>query len=453
MRQLQGDGRRLQRVRDADAHDERVHPAQPAVLPDNRRAAGNGEGDHGDEQGPVEDPDAAKVRGEVRGTAAVPFVAAQEGEVVFHRRGMRVVKFQPAVGDDDVPVRAHRRPLHVAAAALGAVVNEGGGERGLPVLDAVQGSLRVVVRFRPVALARFEVDAVGATRFRIDKVLETVTRVRGERVRQVDRLLYVREPVPFLAQRPLLDHVAPSLVRFVAEDEDVQRVLAALPALLGGGELQRQAALLGDAEPADELLGGDAVELDRAGLNLGERGRRDAREAREAPPERGSPGIRRHDQIKSDRRPEGAQGRASDRARVQISTRRGMDSTRTRTDGRFAARCGRLARQSGRPRGSNSSFDTNPSNCGQSGAGGHAETGAGWTGSCSSSGWLTSPSRPCRRSLGFPPAHRPSRGSCVTRGSARPSDPREERSSSERAPFATPSIATTNPNPIRPRLA
>ena len=337
MRQLQGDGRRLQRVRDADAHDERVHPAQPAVLPDNRRAAGNGEGDHGDEQGPVEDPNAAKVRGEVRGTAACPFVAAQEGEVVFHRRRMRVVKFQPAVGDDDVPVRAHRRPLHVAAAALGAVVNEGGGERGLPVLDAVQGSLRVVVRFRPVALARFEVDAVGATRFRIDKVLETVTRVRGERVRQVDRLLYVREPVPFLAQRPLLDHVAPSLVRFVAEDEDVQRVLAALPALLGGGELQRQAALLGDAEPADELLGGDAVELDRAGLNLGERGRRDAREAREAPPERGSPGIRRHDQIKSDRRPEGAQGRASDRARVQISTRRryGFDADE---DGR-ALRC------------------------------------------------------------------------------------------------------------------
>ena len=333
MRQLQGDGRRLQRVRRADAHDERVHPAQPAILRDNGRAAGNGEGDHGDEQGPVEDPHAAKVGGEVRGTAAVPFVAAQEGEVVFHRRGMRVVKFQPAVGDDDVPVRAHRNPLDVAAAALGAVVREGGGERGLPVLDAVQRSLRVVVRFRPVAVAGFEVDAVGATRFWIDKVLETVTRVRGERVRQVDRLLYVRQPVPFLAQRPLLDHVAPSLVRFVAEDEDVQRVLAALPPLLGGGELQRQAALLGDAEPADELLGGDAVELDRAGLNLGERGRRDAREAREAPPERGSPGIRRHDQIKSDRRPEGAQGRASDRARGVDSTRRGMDSTRTRTDG------------------------------------------------------------------------------------------------------------------------
>ena len=176
-------------------------------------------------------------------------------------------------------------------------MREGGGERGLPVLDAVQRSLRVVVRFRPVAVAGFEVDAVGATRFWIDKVLETVTRVRGERVRQVDRLLYVRQPVPFLAQRPLLDHVAPSLVRFVAEDEDVQRVLAAPPPLLGGGELQRQAALLGDAEPADELLGGDAVELDRAGLNLGERGRRDARDAREAPPERGSPGIRRHDPI------------------------------------------------------------------------------------------------------------------------------------------------------------
>ena len=46
----------------------------------------------------------------------------------------------------------------------------------------------------------------------------------------------------------------------------------------------------------------------------------------------------------------------------------GMDSTRTRTDGRFTAWCGRLARRSGRPRGSNSSFDTNPSNCGQSGA-------------------------------------------------------------------------------------
>ena len=61
----------------------------------------------------------------------------------------------------------------------------------------------------------------------------------------------------------------------------MQRVLAALQPFLAVVSFA-SAALLGDAEPADELLGGDAVELDRAGLGLASAGD-DARRPR-APP-------------------------------------------------------------------------------------------------------------------------------------------------------------------------
>ena len=111
--------------------------------------------------------------------------------------------------------------------------------------------------------------SVGFARVRIDEVFPSAVAVGGELVGELHLFLDGGELVAFAAQGTFADGLAPLGVVVVVEEEDVELVLASLPTVLRGGELQRQVAGRRDAELADELLGRDAVQLERALLYLG----------------------------------------------------------------------------------------------------------------------------------------------------------------------------------------
>ena len=151
------------------------------------------------------------------------------------------------------------------------------GEHRLAVVDAIHGALfphaRRVVRRIPLALARVRVDAIGFPRLRVHEILPPVPVVRRELVRQIHLVLDVRYLVSVAAQRAGSDALLPLPVIIVVEKKHVQLVPPPLPPVAARRELELHVARLRHAELADELLGGHGVDLERALLHLGERGR------------------------------------------------------------------------------------------------------------------------------------------------------------------------------------